>query len=107
MGADLYIYDEKGNEVAYFRDSYNMWNVLWRLNGSYWEMANNLETDKEKIEYLKSKLEMLNYKKEEWKELFKEKHYVYFCREADKLKEWVELAEKCLNKKGYKIGWCV
>jgi hypothetical protein len=44
MGADLYIKklyisgeNNLHNAKAYFRDSYNMSNVLWTLNLSWWQ----------------------------------------------------------------------
>jgi len=38
MGADLYINKIRDKEGGYFRDSYNVSNILWRLGLSYWEL---------------------------------------------------------------------
>jgi len=103
MGADLFIFKDK-KEIAYFRDSYNRWNVLWQMHGSYSELM-KCKTDIKKIEYLKGRLIYLNSYFEDWKEIMKKKHFEYFKEQALELQKWTEKAYEVVGKKGYSFIW--
>ncbi|MBB6496017.1 hypothetical protein [Methanococcus maripaludis] len=105
MGADLYIEDKIGNNLGYFRDSYNDSNVFWKFEGSYWEMIEIAteeiysEVNCEKaISYMEEKLandEVFEKNISELLEVEKE----YFKKEAKNLKKFVKKARAVLNGK--------
>lgn len=108
MGADLII-DKDSEEIAYFRDSYNCYNVLWQFDGNYGAMV-RLDNDYERIMYMKEKLHNSEYTVKEWKILFKPEIYDIFVDKLERLKKWIKIAESCVNtdgeiKKGYEIIW--
>ena len=46
MGADLYIVKDSSEETGYFRDSYNVTNILWKLGLSYWQLHKEIPIGK-------------------------------------------------------------
>lgn len=104
MGADLILETKEGNEVMSFRDAYNDFNLLWFVNGSYWEPAN--DTDKEKLIYLKTKLKEIESYLDRHKEVLKRNHFKMLCDKYNQLREWTNKAEKVLEEGG-RIIWSV
>lgn len=111
MGADLYVMDKDGNEIAYFRDSYNSSNnLLWRFGGNYWGMS-ELKTDKQKLEYLKKCINK-GFKKDEkfnkfkFEGISKEEEKEIVLKELKELQRWIRIAESTINNGG-NIIWSV
>ena len=105
MGADLYIEDEQGNEIKYFRDSYNDSNVFWKFEGSYWEMDVIARGESEEgydyekaVSYIEEKLKNEEIFEKNISEYSKEEQE-YFTKEAKQLKEFIKTARAVLDGK--------
>ncbi|MBA2861786.1 hypothetical protein [Methanococcus maripaludis] len=105
MGADLYIEDKIGNNLGYFRDSYNDSNVFWKFEGSYWEMIEIAteemysEVNCEKaISYMEEKLANDEVFEKNISELL-DVEQEYFKKESKQLKKFVKKARDVLNGK--------
>lgn len=112
---ELAIEDKNGNQLGYFRDSYNWSCILWQFGGSWWQIVSQNKTDKQRLEALKgiihfeaSKGKAISTMQEDkiqyWEYVMKEEWAKAYKDSLKELNEWIVLAEKTIKQKG-KIIW--
>lgn len=108
MGADLYI-TFKGDEIGYFRDSYNNSNLLWQFGLDYWVWLESLLNKQGDLTPAKIKLVLKTLKDNEpvfEKNLASQNHFdewtledgddkeKYYRQKYEQLKKFLNLALK-------------